>query len=334
MLRKAATGKALKREDKIMRRKWITILRVARYGLSNFTRNAWLTTAATAVMVVTLTIILATFTTQLVFDDTLAEFRKKIDISIYLCDKEVPNCTEDVSEDQRNELRDEIQKLPFVTGVDYVSKDAAKQKFIQDNKSDAQKLQAIAALDERNPLPASLRVNVNDTNKLEEISKLVNQDKYKDWQAREASISGSRKDAIETLANAAAFSEIVGLATSGLFLVLSIMIIFNTIRMAIFNRRDEIEIMKLIGAEKSFIRGPFIVEASLYGVIAAFISVGLVYAGLVFAGPSIQSYGIITTGTTAFFTAWPIVIFLAMILVGILIGMVSSFMAMRRYLKV
>lgn len=317
-----------------MRRKWITILRVARYGLSNFTRNAWLTTAATAVMVVTLTIILATFTIQLVFDDTLAEFRKKIDISVYLCDKQVPNCTQDVSEEQREELTGEIKRLPFVTSVDYVSKDAAKQKFIQDNKSDAQKLQAIAALDERNPLPSSLRVHVNDTNKLEEISKLVNQDKYKSWQAREASISGSRKDAIETLANAAQFSEIVGLATSGLFLVLSIMIIFNTIRMAIFNRRDEIEIMKLIGAEKSFIRGPFIVEASLYGVIAAFISVGLVYATLVFAGPTISSYGIITTGTTAFFTTWPLVIFLAVILVGILIGMVSSFMAMRRYLKV
>ncbi|HKX73269.1 MAG TPA: permease-like cell division protein FtsX [Candidatus Saccharimonadales bacterium] len=317
-----------------MRRKWITILRVTRYGVSNFTRNAWLTTAATVVMVVTLTIILATFTMRLVFQDTLTAFRDKIDISVYLCDKQVPNCKEDVSSDQRAELVNEIKRLPFVTNVTYVSKEEAREKFVQDNNTDAQKLNAIATLDDRNPLPASLRVNVNDTNKLEEISKLVGQDKYKTWQAREASISGSRKDAIEALARAAQFSEIAGLATSALFLVLSVMIIFNTIRMAIFNRRDEIEIMKLIGAEKSFIRGPFIVEASLYGIIAAVVSVGLVYAALVFAGPSISSYGIEVNGTIKLFSQWPVAIFLSVILMGILIGIISSFMAMRRYLKV
>lgn len=317
-----------------MRRKWITILRIIRYGVSNFSRNAWLTTAATVVMVVTLTIILSTFTLKLVFDDTLVAFRKKIDISIYLCDTQVPNCTVDVTEDQRNDLTGAIKRLSFVTSVDYVTKDDARQKFVQDNKNDAQKLQAIATLGERNPLPASLRVHVNDTNKLDEISRLVGQDKYKQLQAREASISGSRKDAIETLARAAQFSQLAGLATSGLFLVLSVMIIFNTIRMAIFNRRDEIEIMKLIGAEKTFIRGPFIVEASLYGIIAAIISVGLVYAMLVFAGPNLANYGIEVSGTLSLYTHWPVLIFLAEILLGIFIGILSSFMAMRRYLKV
>lgn len=317
-----------------MRRKWITLLRIIRYGISNFSRNAWLTTAATAVMVVTLTIILATFTLHIVFEDTLSSFRKKIDISVYLCDRQVPNCQVDVTPEQRQELTDAIKRLPFVTSIDFVTKDEARQKFIQDNKSDTQKLQAIAALDERNPLPASLRVNVNDTNKLGEISKLVTQDRYKSWQAREASISGSRKDAIETLARAARFSEIAGLATSTLFLVLSIMIIFNTIRMAIFNRRDEIEIMKLIGAEKSFIRGPFIVEASLYGAIAALVSVALVYIVLVVAGPNLANYGIEVSGTLKLFTQWPVLIFLVEILLGIVIGIISSFLAMRRYLKV
>ncbi|HET9412488.1 MAG TPA: hypothetical protein VFO38_06675, partial [Candidatus Saccharimonadales bacterium] len=69
-----------------MRRKWITTLRILRYGLSNFSRNAWLTVAATAVMVITLTIVLVTITTRYVFQDTLDAFRRKIDISVYLCD--------------------------------------------------------------------------------------------------------------------------------------------------------------------------------------------------------------------------------------------------------
>lgn len=336
MLPGAATAKARKqrRKQKNMRRKWITILRIVRYGLSNFSRNAWLTVAATAVMVVTLSVVLVTLTAHYVFDDTLVAFRNKLDISVYLCDKQVPECKVDVTEDQRKELTDDIKRLPFVTTIDLVSKSDARQRFIQENKDDIGKLQALETLGDRNPLPASLRIYVNDTNRFDEISNLVNQDKYKPWQAREASISGSRKSAIQSLAQAAQFSEIAGLTVSGLFLLISIMIIFNTIRMAIFNRRDEIEIMKLIGAEKSFIRGPFIVEASLYGVIAALVSVALMYAALIFAGPGIAAAGIEVAGATAFFTNWPLLVFGGQILVGIFIGILSSLMAMRRYLKV
>jgi cell division transport system permease protein len=93
--------------------------------------------------------------------------------------------------------------------------------------------------------------------------------------------------------------------------------------------------MKLIGAEKSFIRGPFIVEASLYGIIAALISVVLVYGILVvLARPDIASYGIKAAPTLQFFNAWPVLIVLAQIVLGMIIGMISSLMAMRRYLKV
>lgn len=317
-----------------MRRKWITILRIFRYGLSNFSRNAWLTTAATAVMVITLTIILATFTVRLIFEDTLAKFRNSIDVSIYLCDKQAPNCTMDVSQEQREELTKDLKRLPFVTSVDYVSKDEARQRFIEEHKDDVGKLNAFNALEGKNPLPASLRVYVNDINKFSDISTLVQQDKYKEWQAKPASISGPRKNAIETLAKAAQFSEIAGLTVSALFLTISMMIIFNTIRMAIFNRKDEIEIMKLIGAEKSFIRGPFIVEASLYGVFAAVVSVALVYLVLLTAGPALAGYGIEIRSALQFFTTWPAAIFMAQVGVGIAIGVLSSIMAMRRYLRV
>ena len=317
-----------------MRRKWITILRILRYGVSNFSRNAWLTTAATVVMIITLTIVLTTFTARLVFNDTIQQIRDKIDVSVYICDKKVPDCNIDVSDNQVKELEDAIRAVPIVTYVEYVSKDDAMKKFIEDSKSDLQQLNAIAALDQQNPLPASLRVHVNDTNRLSEINDVVSQDKYKDWQARPASIAGSRKVVLERIASAAEFANIAGLAGSGLFVVISILIIFNTIRMAIFNRRDEIEIMKLIGAEKRFIRGPFIVEASLYGIIAAVISTVLVYAGLIFAGPNIASSGIEVGGTQAFFAQWPFAILLAQVAIGIFIGILSSFMAMRRYLKV
>jgi cell division transport system permease protein len=327
MLHKAATAKANRTREKTMRRKWITLMRIVRYGVSNFSRNAWLTTAATIVMILTLTIVLATFTSQLVFNDTIDQLRQKIDVSVYLKD--------DISKKDQSRLEDAIKDVKIVTSIDYVSKDEARQKFIQDSKGNLAQLQALGALDGKNPLPASLRVHVSDTNKLNLINDVINQDNYKKLQSKPASISGSRKDAIENIAKGAQFTSIGGLVISVIFVVISVMIIFNTIRMAIFNRRDEIEIMKLIGAEKSFIRGPFIVEASLYGIIAALISVVLVYGILVvLARPDIASYGIKAAPTLQFFNAWPVLIVLAQIILGMIIGMISSLMAMRRYLKV
>lgn len=282
--------------------------------------------AATVVMVVTLTIIITTFTARLVFDDTLAGIRSKIDVSVYLADN--------ITDQQRQELTDAIKAVPIVTSIDYTSKEQAREIFKQQNASYFSQLEALGELGETNPFPASLRVKTSDPDKLSLINDVVSQDKYKSYQSEPASISGQRRAAIETIARAASFSEIAGFAASGIFLVLSIMIIFNTIRMAIFNRRDEIEIMKLIGAEKSFIRGPFIVEASLYGVFAAVISVALIYLLLLTAAPQLANYDIVIGPTIKLFTDWPWLVFLAQLGAGIVIGIVSSLLAIRRYLKV
>jgi cell division transport system permease protein len=309
-----------------MRRKWITFTRIGRYGLANFARNAWLTTAATVIMTFTLTIILATFTLHLIFNDTLADQRQKIDISVYLIDAITP--------EQQADLQKALKALPSVTTVEYASKAENRQQFINANTGNRAVLEGLSAIDATNPIPASLHVHVSDTNHFDAISSLLKQAKYKAMQVRDASLNGSRKDAIENIGRAVQFAEIAGLVVSGLFLVLSIMVVFNTIRMAIFNRRDEIEIMKLIGAEKSFIRGPFIVEASLYGVFAAIVAVALLYGALLAVGSTLASADISIQPTIAFFTKYPALIFAGELAAGVVIGMISSLLAIRRYLRV
>lgn len=313
------------RGHKAVRRRWNTFLRICHYGFSNFARNAWLSTAATIVMVVTLVILLTTFTARMIFNDTLGEIREKIDVSVYLSDT--------TTDDQRAEFTKAIETLPIVTSVEYINKDQAREIFKQDNKASFEQFEALAELGETNPFPASLRIHTNDPNRLEEINALVNKEEYKALQSEQASISGERRKAIDSIARAAYFSEVAGLIASVVFVTLSIMIIFNTIRMAIFNRRDEIEIMKLIGAEKSFIRGPFIIEASLYGVFASIISVATMYGLLIFAAPNLVSYDIEIGPTLTVFSQWPAVIFVAQLGIGMLIGIISSLLAIRRYLK-
>lgn len=309
-----------------MKRSWTTFLRIFHYGVSNFTRNAWLSTAATAVMTLTLLIILTTFTARLIFNDTIQELNQKIDISVYLSDDA------DISEVER--FGNELKRIPIVTSVEYVSKEEARERFRQQNLDDLGNLEALGALPS-NPLPASLRVKTSDPNKLEELNAVINKAENKQLQSKDkaTSYSGDSKEAIDNLARASQFSETAGLVAAIVFVFLSVMIIFNTIRMAIFNRKDEIEIMKLIGAEKSFIRGPFIIEAALYGVLAAIVSLILIYLVLLTRAGDLSRVDIEVTNTINFFKAWPILIIPAQLLIGIAIGVFSSLLAMRRYLK-
>jgi cell division transport system permease protein len=309
-----------------MKRGWVTFTRVCRYGLNNFRRNAWLSMAATVVMVLTLTVMLVTFIARLAFDDTVTQIREKIDISVYLKD--------DITKSQLDKLKSALKAVPIVTTIDYVSKEQAREIFKVQNKNDYENLLALGELGDLNPLPASLKVHVSDVNRLDEIVAVITKPEFEAVQSDKSSLLGPRKVAIDTIVRVASFSEVAGMAATGVFLVLSIMIIFNTIRMAIFNRRDEIEIMRLIGANKSFIRGPFMVEASLYGVFAAFISVGLVSGLLVLVTPYLRSYGIQVGLISGMLASWWWLVLLVQIGAGLFIGIFSSLLAMRRYLKV
>ena len=302
-----------------------TILRIFRYGLDNFRRNAWLTTAATVVMTITLLIIIVTVFARFVFNDTIDQVRQKIDISVYLNDNDTPS--------QIGKFVADIKQVPQVTSVEFISKDQARTTFEEQNKTEFSNLQALSELGSDNPFPASLKIKTKDPNKLDALNAAINANKSLLDPTTPTSYSGERKAAIDNIANVSQFSETAGLVAAAVFVVISIMIVFNTIRMAIFNRRDEIEMMKLIGAEKHFIRGPFIVEAALYGILAAIISVILVYAVILTRADTLSQYDIVVGSTVSFFKNWPVLIVLGQMVAGILIGIFSAQLAIRRYLK-
>jgi cell division transport system permease protein len=304
---------------------------MCRYGINNFSRNAWLTTAAMAVMVVTLLIIFSTVMARGIFSDTINELRQKVDISFYLADE--------VTEEQRNGLVTMLKEQSLVTGVTYVSKDAAKGLFAEGSGGDIATLEALQILgEEENPFPASLRVNVDDPNKLEELDQVFDSEEFKAAQNPDPNLKptfkGERRDAIENIGRVASFTERTGLTLSIIGVVISVLIIFNTIRMAIFNRRDEIQMMKLIGADRNFIRGPFIVEAVMYGVFSALITAAIVYPLMLTQASRLEGYGIIIAPTLSFLESYPSLVLIGLIILGAAIGVISSFLAIRRYLKV
>lgn len=309
-----------------MRRSMITFMRIIRAGLQNFARNLTLGIAAIAVMVITLTIVLFSVIANATFAHTVQTITDKIDISVYLKD--------DVTEEQRNKLVDELKANGNVKSVTYISKDQALEIYKQQNADNVDLLVAISQTD--NPLPASLQVKPYDPNKIDAIKQYLERPEVKSLQSDETSYSGDRKEAIDKISKATKFFREAGFISVLIFTFVSMMIIFNTIRMAIFNRREELTIMRLLGASTFFIRGPFIVETIVYGIVAAVLSIVLV--GSMFAVSSsafdASSLGLLDIKYASdYFTSHFWVIVFAQIGIGVIIGALSSYIATRRYLK-
>lgn len=327
MSRRDASSVRAFAQQKRHRRQWLTFIRMCRYGVNNFSRNAWLTVAATAVMTITLLIILMTFVAQNVLSDTATHIGKRIDRSIYL--------KPDVTEEQAKSIMDRIKKLDNVESVTFISSAEGRQQFATSNKQDASTLDALN--EAINKIPATIRIGLKDVNNVESITKFVQDDK--DLQQKldpiqKPTFIGERKSATGTIAVWTQIAQRFGIVASILFVSISSLIIFNTIRMAIFNRKEEIQMMKLIGADKSFIRGPFIVEAVMYGFIAAVVATIIGVIVLTTTSDKLNAYGVAIKPTVEMMTMYVPIVLLAMIVLGAIIGIISSLLATRRYLKI
>jgi len=304
----------------------VTLSRVIKTGGQNFIRNAWLSVAAIAVMIITLSIILFSVIANVTFTNSIKQLTNKIDISVYLKDS--------VTEDRRNQLIGDLKKIGNVKSVEYVSKNQALVDYKKANENNTDLLLAISQTD--NPLPASLRIKPRDVNKIEEIRAYVEKPEVKELQSDKTSYSGVRKQAIDKITSATHFIQQVGFIAVIIFIVISMLIIFNTIQMAIFNRRDELQIMRLLGASTWYIRGPFIVETIFYGIVSAVVSVSICNSLFLLASSTFDasSLGLLDiTFANKYFTDHFWLILTLQLTIGILIGAVSSFIATRRYLK-
>jgi cell division transport system permease protein len=298
--------------------------RIIKAGIQNFIRNFTLAVAAIVVMVITLTIILFSLVANVAFNNTVQQITDKIDISVYLKD--------DINSQNLQKLQSGLAALPNVKSVTYKSKEEVKKSFGQEHQSDVR----VAWSQADNSLPATIIVKPRDPNKIQEIKNYLDQPEITALQSDPTSYSGVRKDAIDNIARATKFFREAGVISVIVFALVSMLIIFNTIRMAIFNRRDELTIMRLLGASNWYIRGPFVVETILYGIISAVLSVSLISAFFMVSASTMEasSFGVLDLQfANDYFTKhfWPILA--AQLGIGLAIGIVSSLVATRRYLK-
>lgn len=305
---------------------WVNAKRVARYGVAGFVRNGFISLAAIMILSITLFVVASLMIGGAALTNTLQELSNKVDVSVYF--------TTSATEEQVTEVRQSLEALPEVASVVYVSRDQALADFRERHANDQLTLQALDELGE-NPLGAALEVRAKETSQYESIAK------YLSAQQESGTGAGSaiekvnfyqNKTAIDRLTNIIDTSRTLGIAIALIFGAASVLIAFNTIRLAIYTSRDEIGVMNLVGASRWYVRGPFMIAGILYGIAAAMLVLLLLYPITIWLGPGSEKF-LGTFNVFEYFTSQFPLIFLVVIGSGIALGALSSYLAVRRYLK-
>ena len=305
---------------------WLSMKRVTRYGIAGFVRNGFISLSAILIMTITLFVVAGLMMSAAALKATLAELTNKVDVTVYF--------TPTASLDQIETIQNSLKALPEVASVKYMSRDDALAEFKDRHKNDQLTLQALEELG-NNPLGASLEIRAKQTSQYETISKYL-QDQSDAQTGSSAFIDKvnffQNKAAIDRLTNIIQTSQKLGIAITIILGISSVLIAFNTIRLAIYTARDEIGVMNLVGAGHWYVRGPFMVAGILYGIVSAVIVLVLLYPITIWLGPGSEKF----LGTFNVFTyytqAFP-VLFLTLMGAGIGIGALSSYLAVRRYLR-
>lgn len=307
---------------------WVKIKRVIRAGLISFWRNSVVSLAAVLVMTVTLLVIGSLVFTGALMRSTINFLKDKVDINVYFVTS--------ASENDILALKKSLEALPEVKSVGYVSRDQVLANFKSRHQDDQLTLQALDELKD-NPLGAELNIKAKDTNNYESIAaflkneNLVGSDQNSNSVIDKVNYNQNRS-AIDKLTKISDSAQTLGLIIILILISISIVIIFNTIRLAIFISKDEIAVMRLVGASNRYIQGPFVVCGILYGVVSAFVTLAVFYFTMLWIGP----------WTSNFFTGLNLYkyylenfsqIFILIFGTGIVLGAVSSYLSVRKHLK-
>lgn len=304
---------------------WTNMKRVSRAGFVGFLRNGFVSLATVLIMTITLFVIGSILTTGAALDSVLTQLQNKVDINVYFLTG--------APEEDILALRDSVAALPEVATVEHVTRDEALERFRERHKDDQLTLQALDELEE-NPLGASLAIRAKETSQYEGIAKFLENETAvgSGTQVIEKINYFQNKAAIDKLTDIINASERLGFITTIFLIFASVLIVFNTIRLAIYTTKEEISVMQLVGASDWYVQGPFVIEGALYGFAGGLLALLAMYPVAVWLGPSSQAF-LGSFNVLAYYgnhIGW---LFFVLVGTGVLLGALSSFIAVRRYLQ-
>ena len=281
-------------------------------------------------MTVTLFVMGVAIFAGVILNFTLAQLQDKADVNVYF--------TTTAPEDQILQLQKSVEALPEVASVTYLSAPDALAAFRARHEGDQLTLQALDELGS-NPLGAVLTIKAKDISQYDVIANFL-QSKQALATGGSASIidkvnyfDAQHRQALDRLQKITNSSQRLGLIVIIMLILTSVAISFNTMRLAIYTSREEIQVMRLVGAARLYVRAPFMVEGVLYGLIAGTVTLALFYPLTYWLGSATENFfgGV---NVFSYYLSHFLIFFAIIVGTGVLLGGVASFLAVRRYLKI
>lgn len=305
--------------------KLLDLRRVIKSGFINFKRSSFVSLSSVLVMTITLSVLSMLIFSQAVLNFSLRSLEDKVDVTVFF--------TLNAQESEILSLKESIEKLPEVARVEYISADQALQDFKTRHANDYLTLQALEELD-NNPLSATLNIKAIETSEYESISKFLDSKNVLDASGRTIVDKVNyfqNKLVIDRLISLTEGAKRLGIILTIVLVVISLIITFNTIRLVIYIAREEISVMRLVGAENHYIRGPFLIEGMLYGVISSVITMIIFYPMTLWVGTNMTNF--LGLNLHSYYIANFFQLFIITAVFGMVLGVFSSYLAVRTYLK-
>ena len=299
--------------------------RVVRSGFVGFWRSAYVSLASIFVITVALFVIGSTMLLEQLLTVSLQNIQSKVDINVYFV------TTAPV--DDIMAFKTKVEALPDVAEVHYTSREDALAEYRQKNQNDSVAMQALDELGE-NPLGATISVRAKETSQYENIARFITEQKASETQKPiiDTLNYSDNKESIQKLTNIIGAVERASLIVMIVLIVAAVLITFNTIRLAIYTAREEISVMRLVGASNSFIRGPFMLQGVMYGFISGVIALSVLYPIMIWVGPATSEF--FEFDLYVYFVQHLSNLFMTLVGIGVALGLVSSVLAIARYLRV
>jgi len=298
------------------------IKRIFKSGWLSFSRDGGLAVATCFIMVMTISLATSLFLLKDVSQFLISTVQEKADISVYF--------KESASEEDVLKVEEEISKIPEVKNVKYVSREEALESFVQRHKDDPVLMESLEEVG-GNPFLAALNIKAFQVSQYQAVANFFEAGTFENL--IEKVDYYQRKPVIEKIFALTSGMEKAGWIIAIVLAIVAILVAFNTIRLAILNQREEIKVQRLVGASNWFIRGPFLVQGAISGILATIICLLIFTLICWFLSPKIE---ILFFGLNIwrYFTGNFFIIILIQLAAGIGLGIISSTIAIRKYLKV
>ncbi|MDO8626333.1 MAG: permease-like cell division protein FtsX [Candidatus Magasanikbacteria bacterium] len=299
------------------------ILRIIKFSLQDIARNIGLSFMTVLILILTLLSVNALWSLDILTRQAVLLTKKQVSLSLYL----VP----DVTDKQVKELEAYLKNIKPVLAVNLVSRSDVLKSFQDRHRLTPEIIEALSELG-TNPFGPTIIVQAAEPTDYKMIMDSLNVPEYA--RVIESKSFAEHEDALERLQNITNRVERVGYSLTVLFAIISFLIIFNTIRVAIYTHRVEISIKRLVGANNWFIRGPYIVESFIFTIISVAATMGLVYLALQWLDPYLSVIFPDNFSLTNYYSSHKLSLFGAQSLAVLILTLVSSSLAMRKELKV